>query len=190
MINIAIFASGNGSNALRLIEYFKNHSSIQISCVFTNNPSAGVIQKAKENAVPCLLFNKVQFFEGNAILASLSKYQIDYIVLAGFLLLVPKNVISTYSNKIINIHPSLLPKYGGKGMYGDHVHKAVLANKEIETGVTVHLVNEEFDKGKIVGFEKIVISKNETLESLKQKVHEAEHRILPHIVEKIVLERD
>lgn len=187
MKNIAIFASGNGSNALRLIEHFRNHAAIKVSCVITNNPNAGVIQKAKDNKIPYYLFTKQQFNDSETLPSLLKELKTDFIVLAGFLLLVHTSIIHEYNDKIINIHPSLLPKYGGKGMYGDNVHKAVLAAGEKETGVTVHLVNEEFDKGEILGKEVIQIDKNETLETLKVKIHEAEHRLLPKIVEKTIL---
>jgi len=145
--HIAIFASGRGSNAQAIIDYFKDNATIKVALIITNNKNAGVIQIAKDNRIPFDIISPAALKEEETILDVLDVYQIDFIVLAGFLLLIPAHLVKAYPNKIINIHPALLPKYGGKGMYGSKVHEAVIANKELETGITVHYVNEKYDDG-------------------------------------------
>jgi len=165
---IAIFASGRGSNAESLINYFEKHNNIVVRMVVCNNPTAGVIAIAKKHSVPCEMISKSQFADEQYMLSLLN--EIDVLILAGFLWLIPPFLIHHFENKIINIHPSLLPKYGGKGMYGSHVHEAVLANKEKETGITIHLVNEEFDKGEMIAQYTVALTPEDTIETVQQKI--------------------
>ncbi|MCX7955083.1 MAG: phosphoribosylglycinamide formyltransferase [Bacteroidales bacterium] len=178
--NIAIFASGNGSNAENIVNYF-NKTDVKIQCCFTNNPKAFVIERMKKYNIPIILFNKNEF--SDKVLYYLEKFEINFIVLAGFLWLIPSIIVKKYKDRIINIHPALLPKYGGKGMYGKNVHKAILENKEKYSGITIHLVNEEYDKGKIIFQKSILISENETLNSLEEKIHKLEYKHYPQIIE-------
>lgn len=183
---IAIFASGKGSNAEKVIDYFKNHPKIKVSLVLSNKADAPVLQLAKSKGIRTYVFNKNEL-EVGAIDSFLINNQIDYIVLAGFLLKIPESLIKKYHNKIINIHPSLLPKYGGKGMYGMHVHNAVIAHGDKESGITIHLVNEEYDKGKIILQEKCIVNENDSPEILAKKVQSLEHRFLAPCVENYIL---
>ena len=148
MKNIVLFASGSGTNVENCIRYFKNSSVAKVAAVFSNNPNAQVLEKAKKHKIPAVVFQK-EALSSDELLQKIKGFNPDLIVLAGFLLRFPENIIAAYPNKIINIHPALLPKYGGKGMYGKHVHEAVLKNKETETGITIHYVNENFDEGRI-----------------------------------------
>ncbi len=175
MQRIAIFASGTGSNAVKIIEHFKGHPTIQVSLVLSNNSSAPVLAKADTAGIETITFNRAIFYQTNKIVNELKSRQIDLIVLAGFMWLVPENIVRTYSNKIINIHPALLPKYGGKDMYGMHVHNAVKDAKEKETGITIHLVNEEYDKGEILFQASCKLRENDTPETIAEKIHVLEH---------------
>nr|MCU0323307.1 phosphoribosylglycinamide formyltransferase [Chitinophagaceae bacterium] len=148
MKNIAIFASGAGTNAAKIIEHFAKSASVKITLIVCNKPDAGVLTIAANHKIPSLLIEKENFFRGDAYLPQLKAGAIDFIVLAGFLWKVPEQLIAAFPNKIINIHPALLPKYGGKGMYGHFVHEAVIAHQEKESGITIHYVNEHFDEGK------------------------------------------
>ncbi len=186
MINVAIFASGSGTNAVNLFNYFRNRHSITIDKIYCNNPNAGIIEKTKSIGIGCHLFNKESWGNGE-ILNILKKNKTDFIVLAGFLWLVPNDIILNYKNRIINIHPALLPKYGGHGMYGMKVHETVIANHETESGITIHLVNEEYDKGEILLQSKIAITQNETPSVLASKIHELEYKYLPETVEKYII---
>ncbi|HWV75057.1 MAG TPA: phosphoribosylglycinamide formyltransferase [Pseudosphingobacterium sp.] len=183
---IAIFASGSGSNAQKIMEHFKYSQEAEVSLVLTNNPDAYVLQRADNFEVPSHLFDRHDFFETNDVVELLQRMQIDLIVLAGFLWLVPENLLKAYPNKIINIHPALLPQYGGKGMYGDRVHKAVLANNESESGITIHFVNEHFDEGEIIYQARFKIEKGDTLEVIKFKGQQLEHQHFPKVVENIL----
>lgn len=187
MIKIAVFASGNGSNALNLFQYFNQHPSITFVKIYCNNPKAGIIDKAKTHQIACRCFTKNEWNSG-VITSELKNDKIDYIILAGFLWLVPSALINQFPNRIINIHPSLLPNYGGKGMYGMHVHQSIIKNKETESGITIHLVNEEYDKGKILYQAKVDLSMDETPESLASKIHFLEHKFFPVAVENYILE--
>lgn len=189
MKNIAVFASGSGSNAQQLIEHFNKGAKARVVLIVTNNPKAYVIERAKQLNVPCLLVDKIEFEKSTRLLDELKKFEIDFIVLAGFLWLVPDYLLKTYSDKIVNIHPALLPKYGGKGMYGNNVHKAVIANKEKESGITIHFVNGQYDEGKIIFQKKCNVDPVDTAETLAEKIHGLEHKYYPAIVEKICSER-
>jgi len=187
VIKIAVFASGNGSNALNLFHYFQKHPRIQVVKIYCNNPEAGIISKAEKLEIPCRYFTKNEWLSG-VINSELQMERTDYIVLAGFLWLVPSSLVNLFNNRIINIHPSLLPHYGGKGMYGMKVHKSVINNADTESGITIHLVNEEYDKGKILLQARVNINLDETPESLAAKIHELEYAHFPITVENYILE--
>jgi len=183
---IAIFASGSGSNAQKIMEHFKKHNEAEVAIVLTNNPDAFVLQRADNFEIPTHIFNRHEFYQTDAVLTLLKNLQVDIIVLAGFLWLIPENLLKSFPNKIINIHPALLPKYGGKGMYGDHVHKTVIANKEEESGVTIHFVNENFDEGEIIHQSKFKIEKGDDIEMVKFKIQQLEHLHYPKIIEHLL----
>ncbi len=187
MIRIAIFASGSGSNAENIINYFKDSVDICVPILLTNNANAGVIVRAQRLNVPILIFTKKNFKECNQITEFLINQKIDWIILAGFLWLVPSPMISAFPSKIINIHPALLPKYGGKGMWGHFVHEAVVKNKEIESGITIHLVNEKYDEGEILFQAKCEVLETDTALEVAQKIHELEQKYFPNIIEKRIL---
>lgn len=187
MTNIAIFASGEGTNAENLFNYFKNDNRVKIKLVVTNSDTAGVIARAEAHKKNVQLISKTSLNEYSAQLIEFLKTErIDLIVLAGFLLKIPEAFVKAFPNAIINIHPSLLPKYGGKGMYGMHVHQAVIAHQETESGITIHFVNEEYDKGEPILQAKCPISEGETAESLQQKIRLLELEYLPKAIEKII----
>lgn len=188
MIHLAIFASGAGSNAQKIIEYFREHPQIQVALVVCNKPGAGVLSIAEKNGVPGLLIEKEPFFRGDSYLPALRSYHIDFIILAGFLWKVPQKLINAFPRRIINIHPALLPKYGGKGMYGGFVHSAVLANKERESGITIHYVDEHYDHGDTIFQATCPVEPGDTPETLAMKVHQLEHHYYPAIIEKTVSE--
>jgi len=183
---IVIFASGNGTNAEQIIRFFENSNKVFVSAVYTNNPEAGVIARARKLGIPIIVFNKKMLYSTGEVLEELKKKEIDLIVLAGFLWKIPDDFITVFPQKIINLHPALLPKFGGKGMYGISVHKAVLEAGEAESGITIHWVNEYYDKGSIIFQTKIQISENENPESLAQKIHQLEHTHFPIVIEKIL----
>ena len=180
---IAIFASGSGSNAQKIMEHFKRSNDVEVSLILTNNSDAYVLQRADNFEIPSHIFDKKEFYESDKIVNLIKNLNIDLIVLAGFLWLVPQNLLKAFPNKIINIHPALLPKYGGKGMYGDRVHLAVLEAKEPESGVTIHFVNSEFDEGEIIHQSKFKIDKGDDLKMVKFKVQQLEHQHFPKVIE-------
>ncbi|MDI1234816.1 MAG: phosphoribosylglycinamide formyltransferase [bacterium] len=179
---IIIFASGAGSNAINIIHYFNLHPEANVAAIFTNKKDAGVVPKAIENRIALQYFNKSDFYDSNRVVELANQYQPDLIVLAGFLWLVPASFINAFENKIINLHPALLPKYGGKGMYGHFVHEAVVQNKEIETGITIHKVNTEFDKGEIIFQAKCRVTEEDSADSVAKKIHFLEHQHLPSVI--------
>lgn len=184
MIKIAIFASGAGTNAAKIIEFFGRRTDISVDLILSNKSQAGVLDIARENAIDSMVFSRDRFLnEADKLLAELFTRKIDFVVLAGFLLKLPQELVSAFEGRILNIHPSLLPEFGGKGMYGDHVHRAVLEAGKSKTGITIHQVNNEYDRGKIVFQEEIAISENETLESLKKKIQVLEYKFFPQVVE-------
>lgn len=186
LTKIAIFASGAGSNAEKIIAHLQNHTSIKVSLIVCNKPGAGVLGIAAANQIPTLLIEKERFFRGDAYLPELKSREIGFVVLAGFLWKVPDALVAAYPNKIINIHPALLPKYGGKGMYGMHVHAAVIAAGEKESGITIHYVNEHFDEGAPIFQATCPIEPGDTPEKLAEKIHVLEHRHFPEVVERVV----
>ena len=184
-VSILIFASGNGSNAENIITYFRK-KAIDINwIIITNNKNAGVINRSIKMGVPFLVFNKKDFYE-NMFLKKISLINPKLIILAGFLLKIPENLIKKFEDKIINIHPSLLPKYGGKGMYGMHVHKEVIKNKEEQSGISIHYVNNQYDDGKIIFQKSTKITYPCTAEELAKKIHELEMKYFPEVVEKLI----
>ena len=183
---IAIFASGSGSNAQKIMEYFKKHQDAEVALVLTNNPEAYVLQRADNFEVPSHIFNRHEFTKTDQIVQLLKNLEIDIIVLAGFLWLIPQNLLQAFPNKIINLHPALLPKYGGKGMYGDNVHKAIMEAGDPESGITIHFVNENFDEGEIIHQSRFHIEKNDDLEMVKFKGQQLEHLHYPKIIEHIL----
>lgn len=184
--HIAIFASGAGSNAQKIIDHFRNHSSVKISLIVCNKPGAGVLQIATNENIPYLVIEKEQFFRGNAYIDELKSFHIDFIILAGFLWKIPSALIKAYPVKIVNIHPALLPAYGGKGMYGAKVHEAVIAAGEEESGITIHYVDEIYDHGKIIFQAKCDVTPTDTADSLAQKIHSLEHRHFPVVIEQLL----
>lgn len=186
MTSIAIFASGAGSNARKIIEHFSQHPKVRVELVVCNKPHAGVLNIADEHGIPTLLLDKEQFFRGNAYVDEFKVDDIEFIVLAGFLWKIPDALIHAYPGKIVNIHPALLPKYGGKGMYGNHVHEAVIANKETESGITIHLVDEVYDHGKIIFQAKCEVKEDDTPDTLAARIHELEHKHYAKVIEQLV----
>ena len=183
---IAIFASGSGSNAQKIMEHFKRNNDVEVALILTNNPEAYVLQRADNFEIPSHIFDKKEFYTSDHVVTLLKSLNIDLIVLAGFLWLIPQNLLSAFPNKIINIHPALLPKYGGKGMYGDYVHRAVLNAAELESGITIHFVNSEFDEGEIIHQSKFKIEKSDDLEMVKFKVQQLEHLHFPKVIESLL----
>jgi phosphoribosylglycinamide formyltransferase 1 len=188
-MNIAIFASGNGTNAERIIEYFSGKPDVKVSLVLSNKKNAFVLQRAQKLNVPSFVFSAKELTETDTVENKLKEFNIDFIVLAGFLLMVPVSLIKKFPDKIVNIHPALLPKYGGKGMYGEYVHHAVIANGEIESGISIHFVNEKYDEGNIIFQTRCDVLKNDTSETLASRIHELEHKYYPLIIEKVLKEK-
>ena len=185
MKKIVVFASGSGTNAENIIQYFSKNEVASVAAVFTNNANAGVIERAKKYNVPVEIFSKEDFLESK-ILQKINNYDVDWIILAGFLLKFPENIVKAYPNRIINIHPALLPKYGGKGMYGMHIHKAIIDNKELETGITIHYVNENYDEGAIIFQQNVVLSGKETAEDVAAKIHLLEQEHFPKVIRSLL----
>ncbi len=184
---IAIFASGSGTNAENIGRFFTNHPGAEVCLILSNKKDAGVIPRAKKLGIPCIVFNREEFYDTGKVLSYLEQYKIDFIVLAGFLWLIPKYLIQIYPKHIINIHPALLPKYGGKGMYGLFVHETVIRNKDSKSGITIHYVNEEYDAGNIIFQAKCKVTSSETPESLAAKVHALEYEYFPKVIEGILV---
>ncbi|RZJ72460.1 phosphoribosylglycinamide formyltransferase [Flavobacterium sp.] len=185
MKKLVLFASGAGSNVENIIKYFKDRSDVTIAAVFTNKPDAGVVDKAQLYNIPVVISAKPDLENGSAF-AEVNRFSPDLIVLAGFLLKFPSAIISAYPNKVVNIHPALLPKYGGKGMYGMNVHKAILENNEAETGISIHYVNEHYDEGAIVFQEKVDVSDCDSPEQIAARVRKLEHEHFPLVIEKLL----
>ena len=186
MTRIAIFASGTGSNAARIIEYFRNHGSTGVTLIVCNNAAAGVLQIAARENIPSLLIEKEQFFRGDGYVPLLKSKQIDFIVLAGFLWKIPSTILSAFPNCIINIHPALLPNYGGKGMYGSNVHAAVLNAGDKVSGITIHYVDEHYDNGDVIFQDKVEVLPSDTPESLAEKIHRLEYEHFPRVIDQVV----
>lgn len=183
---IAIFASGNGTNAENIIKYSRSENTFEVVAVFSNNPDALVLQRAKSLGVETIIFDKKQFTEDNFVLDKLNELKADWIILAGFLLLVPDKIVKKWNNKIINVHPALLPKFGGKGMFGINVHNAVIVSKETQSGITIHFVNDRYDEGDIVFQAICEVTPDDSPETLAQKVHELEYKYFPEVISQII----
>ncbi len=185
-VYVAIFASGAGSNAQKIIDYFRGNPVVKIALIVCNNPEAGVLSIADKEKIPALLIKKKRFYEEDAYVHELKEHKIAFIILAGFLWKVPLPLINQYPNNIINIHPALLPKYGGKGMYGNKVHEAVIAAGEKESGISIHYVDEIYDHGNIIFQATCTIDENDTPSSLAQKIHVLEHIHYPETIAKLL----
>jgi len=183
MKNIAVFASGSGTNAENLIEHFANSSVARVKLLLSNNINAFALERARRLNVPTITFSREQFYQKEIILSVLQEHKINFIVLAGFLWLIPQYLTNFFPNQIVNIHPALLPKYGGKGMFGMHVHEAVVANHEEESGITIHFVNEHYDAGNTIFQAKVSLTPDETATSLAAKIHLLEQKYFPTVIE-------
>jgi len=184
-MKITIFASGSGSNAENIIRYFQHRPDVFFPFILCNNKDAFVLERAKNVNIPTILFSKADLYEGK-ILDLLQKNGIEWIILAGFLLRIPSAIVAAYPNRIINIHPALLPKFGGKGMYGHHVHEAVIAAGERESGITIHYVNDRYDDGAIIFQAACPVLPSDTPDDVAKKVHELEYRYFPQLIEKVI----
>ena len=189
-VRIAIFASGSGSNAENIIKYFSNRKTAKVTLVLSNRREAFVLKRAAENNVKSVFFDRNEFYNSGIVLDTLISNDIDFIVLAGFLWLVPDDILTHYNGRIINIHPALLPKYGGRGFYGEKVHKAVISNHETESGITIHHVNKFYDEGDIIFQAKCKVEPSDTPESLAARIHRLEYEHFPRIIEKMISELD
>ncbi|MEM9364262.1 MAG: phosphoribosylglycinamide formyltransferase [Bacteroidota bacterium] len=186
MKRIVILASGNGSNAEHIARYFADNNKIGVVAFLTNKNTAKVLERAKKLQIPAFSFNKIAFSESGAVVSLLQALKPDMIILAGFLWKIPISIIDAFPSKIINIHPALLPKYGGKGMYGSHVHRAVKDNKETETGITIHYVNEHYDEGAIIQQARVTVEPFDDVETIANKVHQLEYEYFPKVIEKLL----
>ena len=188
MNHLALFASGSGSNVENIINYFHKNSSIKVEVIICNNKNAYVIERCKRLKIPYQVINN-KSISSNKLLFLLQSKKITHIILAGYLKLIPKIIIENYKNKILNIHPALLPKFGGKGYYGNYVHQRVLESNEKKSGITIHLVNQKYDDGKILFQKKTKLKSGETIKSLSEKIHQLEHEYFPQIIEKYILNK-
>lgn len=186
MKRIAIFASGSGSNAEKISTYFSDRTDVEVTLILTNNPQAGVIARARKLHVPVLIFDRKTFYESERILEILKNNNIDLIVLAGFMMLIPTYLVNGFEHKMINIHPALLPKYGGKGMYGHFVHEAVVAAKEVESGITIHFVNEHYDEGNIIFQATCEVLASDSPDDVAAKIQVLEHTHFPRVVDELL----
>lgn len=189
MKNIAVFASGSGTNAENITKYFEDSELARVSLIFCNRKEAGVVGKAHKMGVRCIIFNKWQLNDG-FVLGKLREAKIDFIVLAGFLMKVPAEIVSGYEDRVVNIHPALLPEYGGEGMYGMRVHEAVVENEEEETGITIHYVSDEYDHGEILFQETVEVDYEDTPEDVQYKVQQLEHKHYPEVIEYLIKDLD
>ncbi len=184
-----MFASGNGTNTEGIVNYFEDSDLARVSVVFCNQKNAGVVDRARLLGVRCIIFGK-EALQNGEVLAKLMEYKIDMIVLAGFLLKIPSDIIQQFPDRIINLHPALLPDYGGEGMYGMHVHEAVVENEEEETGITIHYVNEDYDEGEIIFQETVEVDYEDTAEDVQYKVQQLEHKHYPEVIEYVIKDLD
>ncbi|NJL12234.1 MAG: phosphoribosylglycinamide formyltransferase [Microscillaceae bacterium] len=182
LVQLAIFASGSGSNAQNIAEYFQHHPRIRVRLVLSNRLGAGVLERAARLGIETLVFDRNDFYEKDTVLHALQTAKIDWVILAGFLWLVPSYLLKAFPQRILNIHPALLPRYGGKGMYGHHVHEAVKAAGETESGITIHFANEHFDEGKIIFQARCALLPEDTPQTIAQKVQALEHAYFPKVI--------
>ena len=183
---IAILVSGTGTNAVNIIEYFEKNSVAEVVLVISNKTDALAVEKAQNKGVKTVVFNNESFKKNGVVLDYLMSQSVDFIVLAGFLIKISNDIIHAYPNKIINLHPSLLPKYGGKGMYGKRVHRAVIEAQESESGISIHFVNKEYDEGAIIFQAKVSVEKGDSVEVLTKKIQKLEHRFFPKVIEQVI----
>lgn len=188
-VKLAIFASGAGSNAARIISYFKNHPSVEVALIVTNRPTAGVVTIADNEGIPVWKIKKEDFTHSAELVTRLQAEEIDWIILAGFLWKIPAELIHAYPKHIINIHPALLPNFGGAGMYGRHVHESVIANGETETGISIHYVDELYDHGEVIFQARCPVLPGDTPESLAERIHELEHMHFPRVIGEVITGR-
>lgn len=186
MKKIAIFASGNGSNAQNISDYFAGNENIKIALILSNCKDAYVLKRAKKSKIPAVYFDRKDFYLSENVLNKLQSFQIDFIVLAGFLWLIPQNLIQNFPRRIINIHPALLPKYGGKGMFGMRVHEAVKEAGEMETGITIHYVNDKYDEGEVIFQAKVKVEPNDSPKDIANKIHKLEYEHFPKVIEELL----
>lgn len=184
---VAVFASGNGTNAEKIFDQFKDHPQIEVALLFANKTGVGVLERANRYNIPSVVFNRADFYHSDVVLKRLKEEQIDLVVLAGFMWLVPEQLVNAFPDRIVNIHPALLPKYGGKGMYGMHVHEAVKAANEMETGITIHFVNQHYDEGSIIAQFACAIDPNDSATEIARKVQLLEHENYPKVIAEVVL---
>ncbi|MCK9206750.1 MAG: phosphoribosylglycinamide formyltransferase [Salinivirgaceae bacterium] len=187
MYKIALFASGSGTNVENIANYFHQHSLVQVSLVLSNKKDAYVLERAKRLGIPTVVFNRELFYQTSEVVNTLVEHGIDWVVLAGFLWLIPSDLIDAFPQRIINIHPALLPKYGGQGLYGDKVHQAVVAHRETVSGITIHYVNEHYDTGSIIFQAKVEVLPTDSPEDVARKIHQLEYEHFPKVIEKLVL---
>ena len=187
-MNLALFASGSGTNVENIARYFQTNDNVNVVLVLSNKPDAFALERAKNLNIPSVAFTKKELEETDRVLQILNEYKIDFIVLAGFLLKIPAYLVDAYPNRIINIHPALLPKYGGKGMYGRFVHEAVVANKETESGITIHFVNEHYDEGAIIFQTRCALAPTDSPDDLARKIQALEHDFFPKVIEKVAMQ--
>lgn len=187
MNNIAILASGSGTNAEAIVDYFSSNNSIRVVCIISNKANAGVLDRAQRLGIPAYVFSNIEMREGIRPLTLLSELGANLVVLAGYLNLISEPWLEAYPDRIINIHPALLPRYGGKGMYGQHVHEAVIAARETQSGITIHLINERYDEGRFLLQATCPVFPSDTPESLAQRIHTLEHRFYPSTIEQFIL---
>jgi phosphoribosylglycinamide formyltransferase-1 len=186
MSNVVLFASGSGTNAENIALFFRDNPDMYVSYILSNRSNAGVLDRAKKLNIKTMVFDREMFVNSDTVLSFLKDISADLIVLAGFLWLVPKHIVKAFPNRIINIHPALLPKYGGKGMYGDRVHQMVIENGEKESGITIHYVNEKYDDGDVIFQARCPVEKNDTPQTLARKIHDLEYKYYPEIVQKVL----
>ncbi len=189
MKKIAVFASGNGTNTENIINYFEDSEIARVSIVFCNRKNAGVVDRSHTLGIRCVVFSPAELEDGT-VLAKLKELKIDFIVLAGFLAKIPASILDEFPERVVNLHPALLPDYGGEGMYGMHVHRAVVENEEEETGITIHYVNEEFDEGEIIFQEVVEVDFEDTPEDVQYKVQQLEHQHYPEVIEYLIKDLD
>ncbi len=189
MKKIAIFASGSGTNAENIFKYFQKNEFIKVSLLMSNNKNSFSLERAKNFNIPTKIFNRNQFYKENFVIDILEKNKIDFIILAGFLWLIPDNILKKFEKKIINIHPALLPNYGGKGMFGMQLHNKIIENKEKESGISIHFINEKYDEGEIIFQKKCKIDKNDNAIDLAKNIHNLEYKYFPKIIENVILKK-
>lgn len=185
-IKLAILGSGNGTNAQQISEYFASRNDVQVTCIIYNKRDAYIAERAKNLGIEAKYFNRADFYNNGAVLDYLKEKNIDWIILAGFLWLVPEDMLQAYPNRIINIHPALLPNYGGKGMYGHHVHEAVVAAHEKESGITIHIVDHNYDRGTTLFQARCAVAPDETPDSLAAKIHLLEKEYFPKVIDETI----